>query len=193
MGTLEELAINSLNAHNSDEDRKILQKEFASRMAEIDSIACEINYNGIILLDGRWRQISGEGETVTRTCTETVTEYETVTEEYEETVTTYTEEEEEYTETVTTYEEYEETYEETVITYTYEDEEYPYTYTKTTEKPLESHAVRPSPATPTGIQSPSTVIMNIIPDNYTGDFNINSSGTWQIPEKYSGRISFSLT
>ena len=52
--TMRELAINSLNDHNSDEDRKILQKEFSSRMAEIDEIASTTNYNGKILMDGKY-------------------------------------------------------------------------------------------------------------------------------------------
>ena len=185
--TMKELAINSLNDHNSDEDRKILQKEFSSRMAEIEELASTTDYNGIILLDGRWRQISGEGETVTHTKTETVTEYETVTETYTETTTTYEEVDEEYTETVTTYEEVE--------------EEYPYTYTKTTEKPLESHAVRPSKATPTGVLEPGIVYVNGEPlyingqpvqatniITATSDFTIKSDGAWMIPENYTGAL-----
>lgn len=230
LGTMRELAINSLNDHNSEEDRKILQKEFSSRMADIDSLACETNYNGIILLDGRWRQKSAEGATETRTRIETVTEYETITEEYPETVTTYedveetytetvityTTEEETYTETVTTYTTEEETYTETVITYTTEEEtytetvmtettveetytetvitntevteEYPYTYTVTTETPLESNAVRPSAATPTGVELSSGGGVHIIPSEFTGDLHITSNGVWRIPEKYKGTI-----
>ncbi len=52
--TMKELALNSLNDHNSEKDRKILQKEFSSRMAEIDELASTTNYNGKILLDGRY-------------------------------------------------------------------------------------------------------------------------------------------
>lgn len=52
--TMKELAINSINDHNSEEDRRILQKEFSSRMAEIDELASTTNYNGKILLDGRY-------------------------------------------------------------------------------------------------------------------------------------------
>ncbi len=48
------MAIDSANAHNSDADRAILQKEFASRMAGIDNIASTTNYNGKILMDGRY-------------------------------------------------------------------------------------------------------------------------------------------
>lgn len=178
--TMKELALNSLNDHNSDEDRKILQKEFSSRMDEIEELASTTDYNGIILLDGRWRQISGEGETVTRTRTETVTEYETITEPYTETITTYEEVTEEYTETVTTYEE---------VT-----EEYPYTYTKTTEKPLESHAVRPSPAVPTGVSEPGVIYVNGQPVQATNiitatsDYTIRVDGAWMIPENYTGAL-----
>ena len=52
--TMKKLAINSINDHNSEEDRRILQKEFSSRMAEIDELASTTNYNGKILLDGRY-------------------------------------------------------------------------------------------------------------------------------------------
>ena len=48
------MAIDSANDHNSDADRAILQKEFASRMAGIDNIASTTNYNGKILMDGRY-------------------------------------------------------------------------------------------------------------------------------------------
>ena len=178
--TMKELALNSLNDHNSDEDRKILQKEFSSRMAEIEEVASTTNYNGIILLDGRWRQMAGAGESATYTKTETVIEYETVTEPYTETITTYEEKEEEYTETVTTYEE---------VT-----EEYPYTYTKTTEKPLESHAIRPTEAVPTGVSEPGVIVVagnpievkNVIPvkSNYT----ITNNGAYMIPEDYTGEL-----
>lgn len=178
--TMKELALNSLNDHNSDEDRKILQKEFSSRMDEIEELASTTDYNGIILLDGRWRQISGEGETVTRTRTETVTEYETITEPYTETITTYEEVTEEYTETVTTYEE---------VT-----EEYPYTYTKTTEKPLESHAVRPTRAVPTGVSEPGVIYVNGQPVQATNiitatsDYTIRADGAWMLPENYTGAL-----
>lgn len=50
------MALDSANAHNSDEDRAILQKVFASRMEEIDDIASITNYNGRILLDGTWHE-----------------------------------------------------------------------------------------------------------------------------------------
>lgn len=48
------MAIDSANDHNNDADRAILQKEFASRMAGIDNIASTTNYNGKILMDGRY-------------------------------------------------------------------------------------------------------------------------------------------
>ena len=48
------MAINSANDHNCDADRAILQREFASRIESIDSIASTTNYNGKILMDGRY-------------------------------------------------------------------------------------------------------------------------------------------
>lgn len=66
--TLKELALNSCNDHNTDVDRGILQKEFDARKAHIDNVAIDTNYNGIVLLDGRWSRFietSGyEGETI---------------------------------------------------------------------------------------------------------------------------------
>lgn len=52
--TMKEMAINSANDHNSEVDRKILQKEFASRMEGINDIASTTNYNGKVLLDGTY-------------------------------------------------------------------------------------------------------------------------------------------
>lgn len=52
--TMKELALNSANDHNTDFDRAILQKEFSSKMANIDDIAVSTNYNNQILLDGRY-------------------------------------------------------------------------------------------------------------------------------------------
>ncbi len=54
--SLKELALNSANDHNTDADRATIQKEFDQRMANIDDIAVETNYNGKILLDGRYRK-----------------------------------------------------------------------------------------------------------------------------------------
>jgi len=62
------MALDSANGHNNEVDRSIIQKEFASRIEEINDIASTTEYNGIILLDGRWRRYktltSSEGETV---------------------------------------------------------------------------------------------------------------------------------
>ncbi len=52
--SLKELALNSANDHNTDLDRVTIQKEFDSRKANINDIASETNYNGKILLDGRY-------------------------------------------------------------------------------------------------------------------------------------------
>lgn len=53
---LKSLAINSANDHNTDIDRATLQKEYDNRIANINDIASETNYNGIPLLDGTWRR-----------------------------------------------------------------------------------------------------------------------------------------
>ena len=52
--SLKELSINAANDHNSDLDRETLQKEFEQRKADIEDIASTTNYNGKILLDGRY-------------------------------------------------------------------------------------------------------------------------------------------
>lgn len=49
---LKELAINAANDSNTAEDRRVLQKEFDSRRAEIDDIALASHYNGKGLIDG---------------------------------------------------------------------------------------------------------------------------------------------
>ena len=54
--TLKELALNSINDHNSELDRATLQKEFEHRTANIDNIANETEYNGRILLNGDYRR-----------------------------------------------------------------------------------------------------------------------------------------
>lgn len=51
---LKELAINSANDTNTDVDRLTIQKEFSQKMANINDIATTTNYNGKILLDGRY-------------------------------------------------------------------------------------------------------------------------------------------
>ncbi len=53
------MAIDSANDHNSETDRAIIQKVFAQHIEEIDDIAATTNYNGINLLDGRWREPGG--------------------------------------------------------------------------------------------------------------------------------------
>ena len=54
--SLKELAINSANDHNSDQDRATIQKEFDQRKTQIEDIAEDTNYNGIPLLNGMWCQ-----------------------------------------------------------------------------------------------------------------------------------------
>ena len=179
--TMKELALNSLNGHNTDEDRKILQKEFSSRMENIEDLASTTNYDGIVLLDGRWKR-DERYDFVTHTRIETDTEYVTVTEPYTETITTYEEETEEYTETEIVYEE---------VT-----EEYPYTYTVTTKKQPESKAVRPSPAVPTGVTEPGVSYVDgqplvtpptLIPVNR--NYTITTDGAYMIPQDYTGTLN----
>ena len=50
--SLKELAINAANDTNTDEDRRIIQKEFLQRMDTINDIATTTAYNGKTLLDG---------------------------------------------------------------------------------------------------------------------------------------------
>ena len=59
------MALDSANGHNAEIDRTTIQKEFASRMEEIDDIASTTEYNGIILLDGRWYRPSERTTTIT--------------------------------------------------------------------------------------------------------------------------------
>ena len=54
MRTMKELAIDSANDSNTDEDRAIIQKEFNALRDTINDIAIGTQYNGKILLDGRW-------------------------------------------------------------------------------------------------------------------------------------------
>ena len=51
---IKELAINSANDTNTDKDRATLQKEYEQKIANINDIVSETNYNGKILLDGRY-------------------------------------------------------------------------------------------------------------------------------------------
>lgn len=56
------MALDSANAHNSDSDRKTIQKVFSRHVEGIDDIAVSTNYNGIPLLDGRWWGYDGVGD-----------------------------------------------------------------------------------------------------------------------------------
>ena len=53
--SLKELSINAANDSNTDEDRKIIQKEFDQRRENIDEIAQWTTYNTKPLLDGTYR------------------------------------------------------------------------------------------------------------------------------------------
>ena len=59
--TLKEKAIDAANDSNTDEDRATIQKEFDQIVSTIDDIAIGTQYNGKILLDGRYSKkiISG--------------------------------------------------------------------------------------------------------------------------------------
>ena len=59
------MALDSANGHNAEIDRTTIQKEFASRIEEISDIASTTEYNGIILLDGRWYRPSERTTTIT--------------------------------------------------------------------------------------------------------------------------------
>ncbi len=52
--SMKELAVDSANDSNTDEDRKTLQKEFEQRMDTINELVYATRYNGKILLDGRY-------------------------------------------------------------------------------------------------------------------------------------------
>ena len=54
---LKAMALDSANDTNTDIDRATIQKEFSSRMEEINDIAATTNYNGKILLDGRYGEL----------------------------------------------------------------------------------------------------------------------------------------
>lgn len=65
-----ELAIQSANASNSDSDRIALQAEVAQRIAEIDRVASETDFNGKKLLDGTFTSQNfqvgaNQGQTIT--------------------------------------------------------------------------------------------------------------------------------
>lgn len=52
--TMKELAIDAANDSNTDDDRRTIQKELDQLRATIDEIAIGTQFNGKILLDGRW-------------------------------------------------------------------------------------------------------------------------------------------
>ena len=54
MRTMKEKAIDAANDSNTDEDRATIQKEFNQLRNTINDIAIGTEYNGKILLDGRW-------------------------------------------------------------------------------------------------------------------------------------------
>ena len=54
--SMKQLAINSANDHNTDSDRQIIEKEFASRKQTIHEIAATTNYNGRLLLTGTYAE-----------------------------------------------------------------------------------------------------------------------------------------
>ena len=62
MRTMKERAINAANDHNTDEDRATIQKEFNQLRNTINDIALGTQYNGKILLDGRYDVPPWEGE-----------------------------------------------------------------------------------------------------------------------------------
>lgn len=167
LSTMKEMAIDSANGHHSDFDRAILQRSFAEMMKEIDDTAASTNYNGIYLLDGRW--CSTEDNYTIEKVNETITK----------THTTYTYET--VQETVTTYETVTETYTETTIV--------------TREEPFESHAVRPAPATSTGVIEPGVIdgvqqppIVLPTPTDYRPTTIINKDGVYIIPKEFYGTL-----
>lgn len=52
--TLKELALDAANDSNTNEDRRVIQKEFDQIVATIDEIALGTNYNGKFLLNGSY-------------------------------------------------------------------------------------------------------------------------------------------
>ena len=63
--SLKELAINSANDTNTDDDRTSLQKEYLQRIETINDIATRTSYNSKILLDGSFQFDSYLDETTT--------------------------------------------------------------------------------------------------------------------------------
>lgn len=53
--TMKELAVKAANGIYTTQDRQTIQKEFSSKLAEIEDISVEANFNGKVLLDGSYR------------------------------------------------------------------------------------------------------------------------------------------
>lgn len=53
--TMKELAVKAANGIYTTQDRQTIQKEFSSKLAEIEDISAEANFNGKVLLDGSYR------------------------------------------------------------------------------------------------------------------------------------------
>ncbi|MBT8077590.1 MAG: flagellin [Gammaproteobacteria bacterium] len=75
---IRELAVQSVNATNSDSDRAALQDEVAERVAEVDRISKQTNFNGVKVLDGSFGtaifQVGANvGETISVSLTTDVT------------------------------------------------------------------------------------------------------------------------
>src|ERR1700761_9347693 len=56
--TMRDLAVQSLNAGNSSEDRDDLDSQFQQLKADIDSVATQTQFNGVNLLDGSFQGAS---------------------------------------------------------------------------------------------------------------------------------------
>src|SRR6201992_2282755 len=68
--TMRDLAVQSLNATNSDTDRADLNSQFQQLMSDIDSVATQTQFNGVNLLDGTFQGASFQvganaGQTIT--------------------------------------------------------------------------------------------------------------------------------
>ena len=75
---IRELAVQSVNATNSASDRAALQSEVAERIAEVDRIAKQTNFNGVKVLDGSFGKATFQvganvGETISVSLTTDVT------------------------------------------------------------------------------------------------------------------------
>src|SRR5271154_2017916 len=68
--TMRDLAVQSLNATNSSQDRADLDSQFQQLKADIDSVATQTQFNGVNLLDGSFQGASFQvganaGQTIT--------------------------------------------------------------------------------------------------------------------------------